>query len=127
LNLSVDPQASVPLYAQVVEQLSHMILGGTLRPGEALPSVRQLGQQLEINSLTIQKAFKLLETRGLIIIRRGVGAFVSDDLQVMPEAERLQLLQRQLEPAVRLARELRIARRQFDRMADTLWKKEEEQ
>src|SRR4051812_3468537 len=100
---SVDPSHSIPLYAQLVGQISHKILGGDLSPGETLPSVRQMADTLEINSLTVQKTYKILEMNGLVEIRKGVGAFVSEKVPAMSSREKDKLLQKELTPALRLA------------------------
>ena len=55
MHLQVNPQSSVPLYAQIVEQVRNQILSGILQPGSALPSVREISELIEVNSLTIQQ------------------------------------------------------------------------
>lgn len=125
MNLTVDPRAPIPLYAQVVDQIGNKILSGQMQPGEALPSVRQLGQALEINSLTIQKAYKILEAKELIEIKRGVGAFVRGDVDALPDRERVARLRARLEPVVRLAVSLKVDRARFAELTDELWPEDE--
>ncbi|NRA63831.1 MAG: GntR family transcriptional regulator [Pseudobacteriovorax sp.] len=78
MNISINPQAPLPIYAQLMEQIKSLIYSGHISTGSNLPSVRQLAEQLEVNSLTIQKAYKGLEAEGVITIKKGVGAFVKE-------------------------------------------------
>ena len=68
-----DPQ---PLFAQVIEQIKKAVLTGELHPGDALPSIRQLAIDLELNSKTVAKAYQLLERDSVIQTRGYRGTFV---------------------------------------------------
>ncbi len=78
MHLRVDPGSSVPLYAQVVEQLRSLVISGALRPGDRVPTVRQLAVEQRINRNTAAKAYGLLETEGILETRRGQGTFVAE-------------------------------------------------
>jgi len=73
------PNASsgVPIYLQLMEQVKHGIETGALRPGEQLPGIRPLAEELVINPNTVAKAYRELEHEGVIELRHGAGAFVS--------------------------------------------------
>ena len=73
------PNASsgVPIYLQLMEQVKHGIETGALRPGEQLPGIRPLAEELVINPNTVAKAYRELEHEGVIELRQGAGAFVS--------------------------------------------------
>jgi GntR family transcriptional regulator len=73
----IDTANSIPVYAQIVEQVKRAIAIGTLRPGDGLPSLRETALKLRINPLTVSKAYKQLETEGLIETRHGLGSVVS--------------------------------------------------
>jgi GntR family transcriptional regulator len=68
----------MPLYAQVTESVRHAVATGRLRPGEQLPTVRQLAVDLRINPNTVARAYTELERDGVICTRQGRGTFVSD-------------------------------------------------
>src|SRR5215467_10142327 len=68
---------SVPIYLQLMEQVKHGIETGALRPGEQLPGIRPLAEELVINPNTVAKAYRELEHEGVIELRHGAGAFVS--------------------------------------------------
>jgi GntR family transcriptional regulator len=72
-----NPSSGVPIYLQLMEQVKHNIETGALRPGEQLPGIRPLAEELVINPNTVAKAYRELEHEGVIELRHGAGAFVS--------------------------------------------------
>ena len=70
--------SGVPIYLQLMEQVKHAIETGALRPGEQLPGIRPLAEELVVNPNTVAKAYRELEHEGVIELRHGAGAFVSD-------------------------------------------------
>jgi GntR family transcriptional regulator len=75
--LRPNPSSGVPIYLQLMEQVKHQIETGALRPGEQLPGIRPLAEELVINPNTVAKAYRELEHEGVIELRHGAGAFVS--------------------------------------------------
>jgi GntR family transcriptional regulator len=72
-----NPSSGVPIYLQLMEQVKHAVETGALRPGEQLPGIRPLAEELVINPNTVAKAYRELEHDGVIELRHGAGAFVS--------------------------------------------------
>ena len=72
-----NPSSGVPNYLQLMEQVKHAIETGALRPGDQLPGMRPLAEELVINPNTVAKAYRELEHEGVIELRHGAGAFVS--------------------------------------------------
>jgi len=72
-----NPSLGVPIYLQLMEQVKHAIETGALRPGEQLPGIRPLAEELVMNPNTVAKAYRELEHEGVIELRHGAGAFVS--------------------------------------------------
>jgi GntR family transcriptional regulator len=72
-----NPSSGVPIYLQLMEQVKHAIETGALRPGEQLPGIRPLAEELVINPNTVAKAYRELEHEGVIELRHGAGAFVA--------------------------------------------------
>lgn len=72
-----NPASGVPIYLQLMEQVKHGIETGALRPGEQLPGIRPLAEELVVNPNTVAKAYRELEHEGVIELRQGAGAFVS--------------------------------------------------
>ena len=75
--LRPNPSSGVPIYLQLMEQVKHGIETGALRPGEQLPGIRPLAEELVINPNTVAKAYRELEHEGIIELRHGAGAFVA--------------------------------------------------
>jgi GntR family transcriptional regulator len=76
--LSVDPSDPTPLYAQLDRGIRAAIAAGRLRPGDRLPTVRQLAVELRINANTVAKVYAELERAGVLATQRGIGTFVRD-------------------------------------------------
>jgi GntR family transcriptional regulator len=88
-----NPSLGVPIYLQLVEQVKHAIETGALQAGDQLPSIRPLAEELVINPNTVAKAYRELEHEGVIELRQGAGAFVSDKAPSRQNAERLKAAQ----------------------------------
>jgi GntR family transcriptional regulator len=88
-----DPR---PITRQISDSITRMIAGGDLQPGDALPSVRGLAQQLSINPNTVAKAYAELTAAGWLLARAGTGLFVAEQRQRLSSAER----ERRLDAAV---------------------------
>ncbi|HLF28264.1 MAG TPA: GntR family transcriptional regulator [Anaerolineae bacterium] len=76
MNLKVDMHSGVPIYTQLIERVKHMVATGELKPGDQLPTVRQLAQDLRVNLNTIARAYALLNEAGIISTQQGRGTFV---------------------------------------------------
>jgi GntR family transcriptional regulator len=75
--VSIDPRDQTPIYAQLERGLRAAIATGRLRPGEQLPTVRQLAVDLAVNANTVARVYAELERNGVLETRRGVGSFVT--------------------------------------------------
>jgi GntR family transcriptional regulator len=74
-----NPASGVPVYLQLIEQVKHAVDVGTLRPGDQLPAIRRVAEDLVINPNTVAKAYRDLEHDGVIELRQGAGAFVAEN------------------------------------------------
>jgi GntR family transcriptional regulator len=75
--VTIDSRDATPIYAQLERSLRAAIAAGRLRPGDQLPTVRQLAVDLQVNANTVARVYSDLERAGVIETRRGVGSFVS--------------------------------------------------
>jgi GntR family transcriptional regulator len=121
--LQIDHHSGQPIYRQVIDQIRRQVVGGQLRAGEQLPSVRDLAAQLRVNPMTISKAYSLLENEGLLERRRGVGLFVAALARDQAGRTRAQLLEEALTRAVVTAIQLEIPEDQAGDMLARLYEK----
>ena len=84
-----NPSSGVPIYLQLMEQIKHAIETGALRPGEQLPGMRPLAEELVINPNTVAKVYRELEHEGVIELRHGAGAFVAPNARAKRQTDRL--------------------------------------
>jgi len=75
--VSLDPRDATPIYAQLERALRASIATGRLKPGDQLPTVRQMAVDLRVNANTVARVYAELERSGVLETRRGVGSFVS--------------------------------------------------
>lgn len=86
--ITIDLESAVPIVEQLHAEMRHAIASGQLRPGDSLPTVRQLAQDLGINLNTVARAYRLLESDGLVTSIRGRGSVVRSALEAPAIAER---------------------------------------
>jgi len=92
IQIHINPGSELPIYRQLVRQITDAVAGGRVTPGDRLPSHRELAEQLVIAPLTVKKAYDELERGGLIHTQRGRGTFVSERLPAVdPAASRERL------------------------------------
>lgn len=88
LNFQIHPSSGVPIYRQIIDQVRALIASGRLKPGELLPSVRQMAVDLEVNMMTVSKAYSRLEVEGVLERDRGTGMRVRAQAAASPVAAR---------------------------------------
>ena len=79
MEIVIDIEDSTPVFTQLIEQIKKAVLNDHLCPGDALPSIRQLGNDLELNNKTVAKAYKLLERDSVIQTKGYRGTFIHPD------------------------------------------------
>jgi GntR family transcriptional regulator len=97
MQIRIDNASNRPVYRQIIDQIKRDIAMGRLIKDEKLPTVRQLAAQLAINPNTIAKAYRQLESEGIIVTRPGAGAFIANLDSNLSRAVRKRLLSDELE------------------------------
>ena len=114
----INPQSGVPLYLQLIEQVRHAVETGALRPGDQLPTLRKVAEDIVMNPNTVAKAYREMEHEGLIVLRQGAGAFVAEGL-AKPEPRSVQKGRAVTERAVAALRDLGLDDGAIRRLVDT--------
>ena len=109
----VDFQAGKPVYLQLADQVRYAAASGKLRPGDPLPSLRPLAEELRINRNTIAKAYAELEGQGIIETIHGKGYFLKQNHSPFTQQVRQNLLLREIDEAVVMAHHLQVDRQKF--------------
>lgn len=119
LTLELDFRSEVPVTTQIVEQIQDRVLNGELKPGDQLPTVRQMAADLRVNFNTVARAYRMLDEAGLISTQHGRGTFVLE----LPSANQREHLRREslrhltrdyLQAAARLGLSPAEVRAEFD-------------
>ena len=97
-SIQLDFRSGVPIYTQIVEQIKQQVVGGELKPGDQLPTVRALALELRVNFNTVARAYRLLDEAGIISTQQGRGTFI---LEVPPPERTDKLRQQALEALTR--------------------------
>jgi GntR family transcriptional regulator len=115
LHLQINPNSGVPVYRQVMEQIKYYIASGLLAPGVQLPSIRSLATSLAVNPTTIVKAYTELQHAGVVEMKQGKGAFVSESAGALSEVQLREALKQ-------LARQLAVEAAQMGASAELVMK-----
>ena len=113
-----NPSSGVPIYLQLMEQVKHGIETGALRPGEQLPGIRPLAEELVINPNTVAKAYRELEHEGVIELRHGAGAFVSPNAGAKKLTDKLRAAQAVMAAAVERLRARGVTDEEIRRLVE---------
>jgi GntR family transcriptional regulator len=109
----LDFKSGKPVYLQLVDQVRYAAAAGALRPGEPLPSIRPLAEELRVNRNTIAKAYTELESQGIIETIPGKGCFLKENNTPFTKAVRHKLLLTEIDEAVVTAHHLQVERQPF--------------
>jgi GntR family transcriptional regulator len=118
MMLQVDFQAGKPVYLQLADQIRYAAASGRLKPGEPLPALRPLAEELRINRNTIARAYAELEGQGLIETQPGRGYFLKKTNSPFSEPVRERLLTTEIDEAVVMAHHLQVDRPRFTRLVN---------
>jgi GntR family transcriptional regulator len=99
----IEPSLSIPIYEQIVSQVIFGVASGTLRVGELIPSVRELGENLVVHPNTVARAYQELERQGVVTARRGRGMEVTQDGAAICLRARQEIVRTRIRDALREA------------------------
>ncbi|HCF48946.1 MAG TPA: GntR family transcriptional regulator [Syntrophomonas sp.] len=111
-----------PIYEQIRRQIQGHILKGELQPGDALPSIRNLAQQLQISVITTKRAYDELERDGFIETVTGKGSFVAPQNREMLREKRMNLIETRLAEVVKESILLGLSLEELREMLELLYR-----
>jgi GntR family transcriptional regulator len=113
MMLQIDFKSGKPVYLQLVDQIRYAAASGGLRPGEPLPSIRPLAEELRVNRNTVAKAYTELESQGIIETIPGKGCFLKENHSPFTKPVRQKLLLKEVDEAVVTAHHMQVDRDTF--------------
>ncbi|MFC5699686.1 GntR family transcriptional regulator [Cohnella faecalis] len=127
LPIRIDEQRPEPLYHQIEVQLRGLILGGQLKEGTMLPSIRELAASLKCSAITVRRVYQDLENEGIIRTRQGTGTFVAGVDSGALDAHRLDRVAEELNRAIETGLQLHCSDEEMEKLfRDILKRKREE-
>ena len=125
MKIVLSSQNPTPYYLQIFEQVRQAVLRGEILPGEPLPSIRQMAEELLTSVITVKRAYQELEAAGLVTTRPGLGTFVASLNDESRKSLAFRTAGELLEKAVREARRLGLSAQEVGGLVETLLKEEE--
>jgi GntR family transcriptional regulator len=104
VTFHIDPHSGVSYYVQLMQQVRQALMFGVLKPGDQLPTVKEVVARVALNPNTVLRAYRDLEHEGLVVSRPGLGTFVAADVPPSVPAVRYRALRADLELWIRKAR-----------------------
>ncbi len=123
MQIHISMEDRVPIYRQIVKQIKYLRASGRLEPGEEMPTIRGLAEQLRVNPNTVARAYLELEKDGVVTKRHGTGTFVSDLGSPLDRREKMKILTERADTLLAEAEQLNI---EFDAVIDLLRVRREE-
>jgi GntR family transcriptional regulator len=111
--IQINYKSGKPVYLQVVDQIKTAAASGALKPGEALPCIRPLAEELRVNRNTIAKAYSELEGMGVIETLPGKGCFLKQNNSPLRKEVRRKMLIEEIDQAIVQAHHLQVPRDEF--------------
>jgi GntR family transcriptional regulator len=113
MMFQIDFKSGKPVYLQLADQVRYAAASGALRPGDPLPSIRPLAEELRLNRNTVAKAYAELESQGVIETAPGKGCFLAENNSPFTKQVRQKLLITEIDEAVVTAHHMRVDRARF--------------
>jgi len=110
MQLHISTGDGLPIYLQIASQIKHLSASGRLAPGDEIPPIRVLAQQLLINPNTVARAYLELEREGIVVKRHGSGTYISDNGSPLARKERLKIIMDRIDALLVESRHLGIDR-----------------
>ena len=110
-----------PVYIQIAEQITLSVLSGEYKPGEQIPTVRQLATEAAVNPNTVQHSFAFLESNGLVVSQGTVGRYVTNDTEIIENCRKM-LTEDIVSSFVKKCKNLSVSKNEIINIIEEVWK-----
>ena len=121
MKIVIQPQGTLAIYEQIMNQLKNAIVTGELQAGEALPSIRALAGDLQVSVITTKRAYEELEQEGLIRSVAGKGFYVCEYNTDFLREKQLMMLEKRMSEWIAEAKDAGLSCQEILEMAETLY------
>jgi GntR family transcriptional regulator len=118
MQIHLTTADGVPIYLQIVAQIKYLVASGRLAPGDELPPIRGLAEQLLVNPNTVARAYRELETAGVVEKRRTAGTYISEQGSPLARRERMKILTDRVDALLAEARQMDVAFEDLMKLAE---------
>ena len=113
MQIRISTKDGIPLYKQIINQIKYMIASNRLAPGDKLPPVRKLAEQLIVNPNTVARAYRDLEALGLLKTRQGSGVTVSEAGSPLAKDQQIKILTERIDILLAEAQQMNVSLEQI--------------
>lgn len=124
MEIILSNSSNEPIYKQITDQIKAMVIDGTLKAGDVMPSMRLLAKSLHVSVITAQHAYEDLQKDGFIETIAGKGTFVSSQNKDFIKEEQLKLIQDKVEDAVKIAKIYSVSLETIESMLKLIYEEE---
>ncbi len=121
MRIHISPSDGQPIYLQIVNQIKYQVASGQLAPGEELPPIRTLAEQLTVNPNTVARAYRELEMAGVVAKRRTAGTYVSDAGSPLAVTEQRRILTERVDTLLAEAKQMSVS---TDEIVELVWERD---
>lgn len=122
MKIVIQPQGTLAIYEQIVNQLKNAIVSGEVKANEALPSIRALAGELQVSVITTKRAYEELEKEGLIRSVAGKGFYVCEYNTDYLKEKQLMMIEKRLSEIIAEAKQAGLSCEEMLEMAETLYR-----
>lgn len=118
MQIHISAADGVPIYLQIVNQVKYLVASGRLKTGDEVPPIRVLADRLLVNPNTVARAYRELESAGVVEKRRTAGTYVTDQRSPLARRERVRLLTERIDALLAEARQMDIPFEEVVKLAE---------
>lgn len=108
MQIHITTADGVPIYQQIVNQVKYLVASGRLSPGDEMPPIRVLAERLIVNPNTVARAYRELESAGVVEKRRTAGTYVSEQGSPLARKERMKILTERVDALLAESRQMDV-------------------